>query len=110
MTPPSGASHLHMPESDASWCPAGFAAARAVADAVLYGGYLLYPYRRSSGKNRVRFQFGVLAPRRWIEAQGAVADGVAGSTESWWQQTEVLLEPPRPAVDGSACPSVIMRL
>jgi len=42
---------------------AGCESARAVADAVLYEGYLLYPYRRSSGKNRVRWQFGVLAPR-----------------------------------------------
>lgn len=37
--------------------------ARAVADAVLYEGYLLYPYRASSDKNRVRWQFGVLGPR-----------------------------------------------
>ena len=29
------------------------AAARAVADAVLYEGYLLYPYRASSEKNQV---------------------------------------------------------
>jgi hypothetical protein len=36
--------------------------ARKVADAVLYEGYLLYPYRRSSQKNRTRFQFGVLMP------------------------------------------------
>jgi len=33
-----------------------------VADAVLYEGYLLYPYRRSAQKNRTRFQFGVLMP------------------------------------------------
>ena len=38
------------------------AAARAVADAVLYEGYLLYPYRASSAKNRSRWQFGVLGP------------------------------------------------
>jgi hydrogenase maturation protease len=38
------------------------AAARGVADAVCYEGYVLYPYRASSGKNRVRWQFGVLAP------------------------------------------------
>ncbi|MBB4790263.1 hypothetical protein BJY54_000875 [Streptomyces nodosus] len=63
----------------------------AVADAVLYEGYLLYPYRRSSGKNRVRWQFGVLAPRAWAEAQGPVAPSVSGSVESWQQQTEVLL-------------------
>jgi hypothetical protein len=70
-----------------------FAQARRVADAVLYEGYLLYPYRRSSGKNRVRWQFGVLASRPWIEASGPVDESVAGSAESWWQQTECLLEP-----------------
>lgn len=37
--------------------------ARAVADAVLHEGEVLYPYRASSDKNRVRFQFGVLVPR-----------------------------------------------
>ena len=36
--------------------------ARTVADAVLYEGYLLYPYRASSEKNRTRWQFGVLGP------------------------------------------------
>ncbi|MCZ4077138.1 hypothetical protein O1W68_04220 [Rhodococcus sp. H36-A4] len=36
--------------------------ARAVADAVLYEGYLLYPYRASSQKNQSRWQFGVLGP------------------------------------------------
>ncbi len=40
----------------------GMDAARQVADAVLYEGYLLYPYRASSVKNRVRWQFGVLMP------------------------------------------------
>lgn len=35
---------------------------RAVADALLYEGYLLYPYRASAQKNRSRFQFGVLVP------------------------------------------------
>ena len=35
---------------------------RKVADAVLYEGYLLYPYRATSGKNQVRWQFGVLGP------------------------------------------------
>src|SRR5215217_3016827 len=37
-------------------------AVRAVADAVLYEGYLLYPYRASSRKNQSRWQFGVLGP------------------------------------------------
>jgi hypothetical protein len=36
--------------------------ARAVADAVLYEGYLLYPYRANSRKNQTRWQFGVLGP------------------------------------------------
>ncbi|MDQ6658326.1 MAG: hypothetical protein M3Z00_08900 [Actinomycetota bacterium] len=36
--------------------------ARTVADAVLWEGYLLYPYRASSSKNLIRWQFGVLGP------------------------------------------------
>jgi hypothetical protein len=36
--------------------------ARLVADAVLYEGYLLYPYRSTAAKNQVRWQFGVLGP------------------------------------------------
>ena len=42
--------------------PAELDSARMVADAVLYEGYLLYPYRASSSKNQVRWQFGVLGP------------------------------------------------
>ena len=44
--------------------------ARAVADAVLYEGYLLYPYRATSSKNQSRWQFGVLGP------QGAADTGL----------------------------------
>ena len=61
----------------------GIARMRAIADAVLYEGYLLYPYRASSDKNRLRWQFGVLAPRAWSEATGF---------EAWWMQSEVLVE------------------
>lgn len=46
------------------------AGARAVADAVLYEGYLLYPYRANARKNQSRWQFGVLGP------DGAAAAGV----------------------------------
>ncbi|MGW4886716.1 hypothetical protein [Streptomyces murinus] len=67
----------------------------AVADAVLYEGYLLYPYRRSSPKNRVRWQFGVLLPRDWVERFGPVAPGISGSADSWYQQTECLLRAPK---------------
>ena len=58
-------------------------AARRVADAVLYEGYLLYPYRSSAQKNRLRWQFGVLAPRRWSEAGGG---------DGWRSRTETLVE------------------
>ncbi|MFG2352114.1 hypothetical protein [Streptomyces sp. NPDC048521] len=68
-----------------------FAQVGAVADAVLYEGYLLYPYRRSSPKNRVRWQFGVLLPRNWVERDGPVTPGISGSADSWYQQTECLL-------------------
>jgi hypothetical protein len=41
---------------------------RKVADAVLYEGYILYPYRASSQKNHSRWQFGVLMPPAYTEA------------------------------------------
>jgi hypothetical protein len=62
---------------------AGLAKARKVADAVLYEGYLLYPYRASAQKNKLRWQFGVLAPRRWSEAGGG---------DPWCSRTETLVE------------------
>jgi hypothetical protein len=77
-----------------------FDRALAVADAVLYEGYLLYPYRRSSAKNRVRWQFGVLTPRTWAEGRGLTDTGVAGSAEGWWQRTECLLAPERGPADA----------
>jgi hypothetical protein len=61
-----------------------FELARKVADAVLYEGYLLYPYRASAAKNQARWQFGVLMPRRWSEE---------GPDEPWATQTECLVEP-----------------
>lgn len=65
---------------------AGMASARAVADAVLYEGYLLYPYRASATKNQLRWQFGILGP------QGAAEAGVG---EEPTMQTECLLETSR---------------
>jgi hypothetical protein len=53
-----------------------FAAARAVADAVLYEGYVLYPYRASARKNQVRWQFGVLAPPAYSEADASERSSV----------------------------------
>ena len=40
-----------------------FAEATAIADAILYEGYMLYPYRRSALKNRAGWTFGVVPPR-----------------------------------------------
>jgi len=37
-----------------------------VAQAVLYEGYVLYPYRASSSKNQTRWQFGVLMPPDYV--------------------------------------------
>ncbi|MGH9300054.1 MAG: hypothetical protein ACRDZT_09060, partial [Acidimicrobiales bacterium] len=48
-----------------------FAVAREIADAVCCEGYVLYPYRASSGKNMARWQFGVLAPGSYAEATGS---------------------------------------
>jgi hypothetical protein len=45
-----------------------FDAARTVADAVLYEGYLLYPYRASATKNQMRWQFGVAVPPSYAAA------------------------------------------
>ena len=61
-----------------------FERARAVADAVLFEGYALYPYRPSSRKNVSRWQFGVLAPRGYAEDEGG---------EAWWMETQCLVEP-----------------
>jgi hypothetical protein len=55
-----------------------------IAKAVLYEGYMLYPYRPSSVKNQQRWNFGVLCPRSYSEAQKG--------SEAWTMQTEVLLE------------------
>jgi hypothetical protein len=42
--------------------------ARAVADAVLYEGFLLFPYSKKSLKNRLPFQFGVIMPHGYADA------------------------------------------
>lgn len=42
--------------------------ARAVADAVLYEGFLLYPYSKSALKNQMPFQFGVVMPQGYADA------------------------------------------
>ncbi len=58
--------------------------ARKVADAVLYEGYLLYPYRPSALKNRQRWSFGILYPPAYAE--------VRSETEKCALHSECLLE------------------
>jgi hydrogenase maturation protease len=54
---------------------------KRIADAVLYEGYILYPYR-ASVKNRQRWSFGGLYPEAW---------GQAGSSDISASQTECLI-------------------
>ncbi len=56
---------------------------REIANAVLYEGYLLYPYRHSAIKNRQRWTIGVVYPREYSEANGSI--------EPWTMQTECLV-------------------
>jgi hypothetical protein len=41
---------------------------RAIADAVLNEGYILYPYRPTATKNRSRWTFGGVYPHAWFES------------------------------------------
>ena len=59
--------------------------ARKVADAILYEGYLLYPYHKAAQKNQIRFQFGVLMPLSYAQVDPHEASSC---------QTECLLECP----------------
>jgi len=45
---------------------------KELANAVLYEGYLLYPYRHSAIKNRRRWTFGVVYPQEYSEANGSI--------------------------------------
>lgn len=56
---------------------------KEIANAVLYEGYLLYPYRRSAIKNRQRWTIGVVYPRDYSQANG--------SSEPWFTRTECLI-------------------
>ncbi len=46
------------------------ASVRQIADAVLYEGYMLYPYRASAVKNRRRWTFGGLYPESYAARHG----------------------------------------
>ena len=58
-------------------------AAKKIAEAVLYEGYLLWPYRRSARKNQQRWTFGGVYPRAYSEARG--------EDDPWIMQTQCLV-------------------
>lgn len=57
---------------------------RKVADALLYEGYMLYPYRPSAIKNQQRWSFGILYPPAY--------DEVAAGSERCLMHTECIVE------------------
>ena len=61
---------------------------RRIADAVLYEGYILWPYRRSALKNRRRWTFGGVYPR---------AHARVHPDDAWTMRAECLLEGHRSA-------------
>jgi hydrogenase maturation protease len=67
-----------------------FAHALPIADAVLYEGYVLYPYRADDPKNVVRWQFGVLMPPAAV---------LADPSERSALTAHLLAEGPEPAFD-----------
>ena len=56
---------------------------RAIADAVLYEGYVLWPYRRSALKNQKRWTFGGVYPRAHSEGR---------DDDPWLMQTQCLVQ------------------
>jgi hypothetical protein len=75
--------------------------ARTVADAVLYEGYLLYPYRATSRKNHARWQFGVLGP------PGAAEQRVGEESS---MSVQCLLDLGRATQNASPAPTVTIHL
>jgi len=65
-------------------------AAREIADAVLYEGHVLWPYRRSSIKNQQRWTFGGVYPAAYARS----------SSDRSAVQVECLLEGDEPSVDA----------
>lgn len=58
-------------------------AVKKIAEAVLYEGYILWPYRRSTTKNQQRWTFGGVYPRAYSEARG--------EDDPWLMQTQCLV-------------------
>jgi hypothetical protein len=58
-------------------------AVKKIAEAVLYEGYVLWPYRKSAMKNQQRWTFGGVYPRAYSEARG--------EDDPWQMQTQCLV-------------------
>ena len=65
-------------------------AAEAIARAVLYEGYILYPYRPSATKNRQRWTFGGIFPREFAARTGS---------DPCTMQTQCLVRGSTPVID-----------
>src|SRR6476646_11327016 len=74
----------HSPTRGRDGDPMNLGAVEQIAKAVLYEGYILYPYRPSAVKNQQRWNFGVLCPESYAIAQRG--------TESSTMRTECLIE------------------
>ncbi len=66
-------------------------AVEKIAAAVLYEGYVLWPYRRSAQKNQKRWTFGGVYPRAFSET--------AGTNDPWLMQTQCLVTGEEPTVE-----------
>ena len=73
-----------------------FERARRIADAMLYEGYVLYPYRASSRKNRYRWTFGVRGAAR-LERRGRLRARRRCSSSVW---SPTGAECQRPTIEG----------
>jgi len=62
-----------------------------IAATVLYEGYMLWPYRRSSRKNQRRWTFGGVYPQAYSEA--------SGGDDPWLMQTQCLVTGANPSVE-----------
>ena len=63
----------------------------AIAEAVLYEGYLLWPYRRSAMKNQKRWTLGGVYPRAFSEDQK--------ECDPWLMQTQCLVTGDQPVLE-----------
>jgi hypothetical protein len=85
-------------------------AVRAVANAVLYEGYMLYPYRASALKNRSQgWSFGTLLPPAYVAEEPGEADALQGQVLVTGGEDALLTVEARFLQLGQSAPQVIER-